>query len=119
MSPADLIRLRHMAEAAQNAIGFCAGRQQTDLDTDAMLRMAVMHTVQIVGEAASKVSDAGRAEVPGIEWRLMTGMRNRLVHAYFDIDAAIVWLTVTQKLPELLHVLHAVPGVVDSPESPS
>lgn len=45
----------------------------------------------------------------------MVGMRNRLVHAYFDIDAAIVWLTVTQKLPELLQILHVVPGVAEHP----
>lgn len=106
-----------MAEAARAAIGFCAGRSQADLDTDPMLRMAVLHAVQIIGEAAGRVSEAGRAAAPAIEWPVVVGMRNRLVHAYFDIDTAIVWLTVTQKLPELLQALRALPGVDDSPES--
>lgn len=114
MPPDDLIRLRHMAEAARLAIGFCQGRQRADMDTDAMLRLAVLHAVQIVGEAATKVSAAGRGEAPAIDWPVIVGMRNRLVHAYFDINADILWETVMQGLPALLTQLQAVDGVAET-----
>jgi len=111
MSPDDLIRLRHMAEAIGHARQFCVGRQRPDLTSDAMLRMALLHAVQIIGEAAARVSDDARQELPGIEWSLIVAMRNRLVHAYFDVDVAILWATVQESLPVLLVKLEAVPGV--------
>ncbi|MEO7854096.1 MAG: HepT-like ribonuclease domain-containing protein [Rubrivivax sp.] len=114
MAPSDLIRLRHMAEAARLAIDFCQGRERANMDTDAMLRLAVLHAVQIVGEAATKVSAKGRSEVPAIDWLVIVGMRNRLVHAYFDINADILWETVMHALPALLAKLHAADGVVEA-----
>jgi uncharacterized protein with HEPN domain len=111
MSPDDLIRLRHMAEAAQHALGFVQGRQRADLDTDTMLRFALTRAVEIIGEAASKVSVAGRAAAPTIEWPVIVGMRNRLAHAYFDVNADILWNTVTIALPALLRQLRAIEGV--------
>ena len=111
MSPDDLIRLRHMAGAAQDALSFVRGRQRGDLDTDTMLRFALTRAVEIVGEAAAKVSAAGRAAAPEIEWPVIVGMRNRLVHAYFDINTDILWNTVTIGLPVLLQQLRAIEGV--------
>jgi len=111
MPPDDLIRLRHMAETARLAIGFCRGRQRGDMNTDAMLRLAVLHAMQIVGEAAAKVSAQGRIEAPAMDWPVIVGMRNRLVHAYFDVDADILWETVMQSLPALLTQLEAIDGV--------
>lgn len=113
MSPDDLIRLRHMAEAAQAALNFCEGRQRADLDQDVMLRFALTHAVQIVGEAAARLSVAGRAQAANIEWTVIVGMRNRLVHAYFDIDANILWATVSQSLPVLLQQLRSIEGVIE------
>ena len=115
MSPDDLIRLRHMAEAAQQAMVFCTGRQRQDLDTDVMLRMALLHVVQIVGEAAARMPAEGRAAVPGVEWTLIVAMRNRLVHAYFDVDTAILWATLQQSLPPLLALLQAKLREFDAP----
>jgi uncharacterized protein with HEPN domain len=74
----------------------------------------VLHAIQIIGEAATKVSAAGRAEAPAIDWPVIVGMRNRLVHAYFDVDAEILWQTVVQGLPALLKQLVAVEGVDDT-----
>ena len=118
MSPDDLIRLRHMAEAARLAIGFAQGRERADLECDAMLRLAVLHAVQIVGEAATRVSEAGRAAVPGIEWPAVVGMRNRLVHAYFDVNTDILWDTLQLGLPELLERMGAVGELAgDTPDA--
>ena len=115
MSPDDLIRLRHIAEAARLAIGFGHGRERVDLDRDAMLRLAVLHAVQIVGEAAARMSEAGRLAVPGIAWPAVVGMRNRLVHAYFDVNTDILWDTLKFGLPDLLARLQAVDGIDDTP----
>ena len=105
MSPDDRWRIRHMVEAAELALTFVQGRKREDLDTDAQLRLALMRAVEIVGEAATQVSPAGRAELPDIPWQQITGMRNRLVHAYFDVNLNILWDTVQLALPPLLDPL--------------
>lgn len=104
----DRIRLRHMIEAAETALQFSTGRRQAEFYTDKMLLFAVARAIEIVGEAASKVSPAGRALMPALPWKSMIGMRNRLAHAYFDIDANVVWKTVSAELPLLLAGLQAV-----------
>lgn len=107
MSPDDRWRIAHMIEAGEQALAFVAGRCRADLDSDAMLRLALTRAVEIVGEAASQVSEAGRAELAGIPWPQIVGMRNRLVHAYFDINRGILWDTVQLALPRLLDQLKA------------
>ena len=82
-----------------------AGRSRADLDTDRMLLFAVVRAIEVVGEAASKLSEEFRAAHPSIPWRAIIGMRNRLIHAYFDIDTQTVWETTTQELPPILNQL--------------
>lgn len=101
MSPDDLVRLQHMLDAIDAASKFIEGRNRGDLDTDQMLVFSSVRAVEIIGEAASRVSPAGRAELPEVPWSAITGMRNRLVHAYFDVDLDVLWKTLTQALPEL------------------
>ncbi len=100
MKPDDRIRLRHIADALSAAIRFTEGRSREDLDKDEVLAFALLHVIQIVGEAASKVSAEFRGQQ--IPWVLITGMRHRLVHAYFDINHDILWTTATESVPELL-----------------
>ena len=99
-----------MVDAAEQALAFVQGRRRADLDTDAMLRLALTRAVEIVGEAAAQVTDAGRAEMPGVPWTQVVGMRNRLVHAYFDINADILWDTVLLALPALVARLRGAIG---------
>ena len=91
----DRIRFRHMIEAAESALQFVSGRPRSDLDTDRMLLFAVVRAVEIIGEAASKVSAQTQTVHGDIPWSAIIGMRNRLVHAYFDINTDIVWVAVT------------------------
>ncbi len=98
----DEDRIHHMLEAALKASGFSKGRTRADLDADEQLTLSLVHLLEIVGEAAGKVSQDfrnGHAEIP---WNQISGIRNRLVHGYFDIDLDIVWETVTTRLPELI-----------------
>ena len=73
-----------------------------------MLRFALIRAIEIFGEAASKVSSDTRNTHSNIPWQPIVGMRNRLVHAYFDIDADILWVAATQEVPELLPELQAM-----------
>ena len=108
MSRDDEIRLRHMVDAAREASSFAAGRTREDLDTDRQLVMALVKEIEIVGEAAARVSEATREHMSNIPWDELIGMRNRLVHAYFDVNLDIVWQTVQEDLPKLVALLEPV-----------
>ena len=108
MPPEDRIRSVHMIEAAETACNFVAGRVRGDLDTDQMLFFALVRALEIVGEAASKLSAATRRSSADVPWNLIISMRNRVVHAYFDIDHEIVWKTATEELPEVLPKLRTL-----------
>jgi uncharacterized protein with HEPN domain len=107
MQREDVIRLRHMVDAAEQAMEFTKGRSRADLDGDRMLGFAVVRALEILGEAASRVSEEGRRACPDLPWQAMTGMRHRIVHAYFDVDLDRVWDTVAQDLPPLVSALRA------------
>jgi uncharacterized protein with HEPN domain len=105
MRPDDCIRIRHMTDAAREAIEFAVGRRREELDSNRMLVLSLVKSVEIFGEAASKVSEETRQAHPAIPWREIVSMRNRLIHGYFDINYDIVWKTVSQELPPLLSAL--------------
>ena len=105
MNESDVIRLRHMLDAAREALSFVAGRRSEDLGRDRMLVLALVKEIEIIGEAASRISDESRKALPGIPWPKIIAMRNRLIHAYADVDLSIVWDTLTGALPELLREL--------------
>ena len=108
MRRSDAIRLRHMLDAAEEAIGFVRGRTRQDLDHDRMLVLALMKDIEIIGEAAYQVTQETRQSLPEIPWEDIVGMRHRLVHAYFDINLDILWATVQEDLPALLTILRKV-----------
>jgi uncharacterized protein with HEPN domain len=108
MKPDDRIRLIHIADALGNAIRFTERRSREDLDKDAMLTFALLHAIQIVGEAANNIGQDTRDQYPQIPWSVIIGMRHRLVHAYADIDHDILWTTATEAAPKLLAQVRAI-----------
>lgn len=100
--PDDLVRLRHLRDAATKALEFSRGRCRYDLDTDEMLRFALTKLVEIVGEAAKQVSEETRERYRAVPWMAAARMRDRLVHHYFDIDLDVLWATIRVDLPNLL-----------------
>ena len=108
MLPEDKVRVQHMLDASRDALSFAAGKERSNLDDERQLVLALIKSVEIVGEAASKVSPELRASAPDIPWTDIVGMRNRLIHAYFDIDLDILWQTVTAELPPLKTKLEAL-----------
>ena len=101
MLKADRIRLQHMFDAASEALEFIRGKGRSDLDRDRMLVLALIKDLEIIGEAANKISFEVQKQNSGIRWQDIIGMRNRLIHGYFDINLDIVWSTVTKDLPSL------------------
>jgi len=101
----DRVRVLHMSEAAEQALAFTSGLTIDQLRTDKKTLFAVIRCIEIIGEAAGRVSGETRANAPVIPWSAMAGMRNRLVHAYFDVDTDVVWRTITEELPALLQLL--------------
>jgi len=103
--------LDHMRQAATDACSFVEGLSKADFFADRRTQQAVIMSLIIIGEAATKVMDGyaefaqTRSEVP---WRSMRGMRNRIAHGYFDINLDVVWETVLTALPVLLKQLPAV-----------
>lgn len=76
----DEIRLRHMLDAAHEALSFVRGRKRCDLDNDRQLVLALIKDIEILGEAATRVLEPTRRDLPEIPWEQIVGMRNRLVH---------------------------------------
>lgn len=105
---ADTVRLHHMFDATREALSFVEGKARGDLDADRMLTLALVKAIEIIGEAANQVSPKGQDECPDIPWREIVTMRNRLVHAYFDINLDIVWNTVIEELPPLAAALSRI-----------
>ncbi len=96
------VRLRHMLDYARKAVAFTQGRSRVDLDKDEILTLALLRLLEVIGEAARHVPSEFRTQAPPIPWRDITGMRDRLIHAYPDVDLVIVWTTVTERLPQLV-----------------
>lgn len=103
----DGVRLRHMLDGARNALAFVQGRARSDLDSDLQLTLALTRIVEIIGEAAKNVSPETRARFAQIPWRAIAGTRDRLVHAYFDVDLDQLWHIVSVDLPELVAAIEA------------
>jgi len=106
----DMLRLRDMLAAAREARAFAAGRTAADLSRDRQLTLALLKCVEIIGEAAARVSKDTRMKQAALPWADVIGMRNRLVHAYFDIDLSLLWSTVPDDLPVLIRELEKTIG---------
>ncbi len=104
----DRIRLRHMLDAALEIQQYVASSKREDLDSDRKLVHSFVRLFEIIGEAASQVSDELQKEVDEIPWFRIIGMRNRLVHAYFSINLDVIWETSTKDIPPLIIVLERV-----------
>jgi uncharacterized protein with HEPN domain len=98
----DVSRLQHILGAAQKAVRYTKTRKRADLDTDELLALGLIRLLEIIGEAAWGISEDLRRKYPEIAWRQMSGMRNRLIHGYFDVNNDLVWETATIELPPLI-----------------
>ena len=106
----DSTRLRHMLDHAAEAIAMVRGRRREELDKDRQLSLALVRLLEIVGEAAARVSRETQSRLTGIPWAEVVGMRNRLIHGYDRVDFDILWDVIQIDLPRLIQELHNAIG---------
>ena len=99
------VALRQMRDFAAEAIELTFAKPRSVLETDRTLFLALTRLVELVGEASTRVDDESRARFPAVPWRAIKETRNRLIHAYDDIDPDVLWQIVTVDLPELVQEL--------------
>lgn len=101
----DSVRLRHMLRHAREAVELSENRSRLDLEDHRLLQLGLARLIEIIGEAASKVSPQLKDELDQIPWPDIVNTRHRLIHAYDFVDYDILWQTIRQDLPPLISAL--------------
>jgi len=97
--------LLDISHAARLVLEFVTGADEAAFQTDKMRQSAVLHQILVIGEAVKRLSPGFRSRNPGIPWARIAGMRDRLIHAYDEVDLEEVWETATTHIPDLLERL--------------
>ena len=97
-----MVCLRDMLDNAREAVALSRGKTRAELAKDRVLQLALVKLVEIVGEAATRISSSEQDRFPGIPWADVIGMRNKLIHGYDELDLKILWDTVRDDLPRLI-----------------
>ncbi|MGB9299937.1 MAG: DUF86 domain-containing protein [Anaerolineae bacterium] len=101
MNPNVLIYVRDILENMQDAEEFIQGMSYEQFVADKKTANAVLRSIEVIGEATKNVPDNVRAQYPQVPWKEMAGMRDKVIHSYFDVDKEIVWLVVKERIPAL------------------
>jgi uncharacterized protein with HEPN domain len=101
----DAVPSRHMLEHAREARALVSGRTREELRSNRMLQLALTRLVEIVGEAAGRVSPETQARFPRVPWREAIATRHRITHGYDVVDYEILWDTVQDDFPPLVSAL--------------
>jgi len=104
----NLVRLRHMMDHAREAVGLIQGKSRADFDSDRLLELALVRLMEIIGEAANRVSSEYQTRYSSIPWSQIVSLRNRLIHGYDAIDMDILWQILKQDLPRLIKELEKI-----------
>jgi uncharacterized protein with HEPN domain len=97
-----------MLDGAQEAVELTRDKSRPDLDTDRVLSLALVRLLEIVGEAANRVTSVTRQQYADIPWSQIVSLRNRLIHGYDTINLDILWKILTDDLPALIDQLKGI-----------
>lgn len=100
--------LLDILESARLACEYVRGKTFQEFSSDVQCQDSVIRRLEIIGEAARRVSEEGRAAAPELPWHAIVGMRNVMIHEYDDVDVGIVWNTVRESLPPLIEALESL-----------
>lgn len=116
----DVSYLWDMLQAARQVIGFAHAATLAEYSTNPMLHLAVERAIEIIGEAANRVSPSFQQAHPEIPWRKIVDQRNVLVHEYGDVEHALIWELVQRHLPVLVEQLEdLIPVPPEDPAAPT
>jgi uncharacterized protein with HEPN domain len=104
----DEVRLRHILDAAREAVAFSEEQDRRSLEADRKLNLSLVRLLEIIGEAAKGITNDFRREHPELPWKSMMGMRDRLIHGYFDVNLDIIWKTAKNDLPPLIEKIEKI-----------
>jgi len=113
--PRDVAYLLDILEAAKLAAAYASAKTKEEFILDTQCQDAVIRRLEIIGEAARRISRETRASLPGLPWAAMINMRNLMIHEYDHVDLAVVWDTVQNHLPALIQ---SISPLVPPPEKP-
>ena len=99
--PADKIYISHILEATRLIKEFVKGKSLQDFQNEPMRSSAVVRQLEVIGEAAKRLSIEMREDASNLPWRKIMGMRDFLIHDYIEVDIEMVWKAATQDVPEL------------------
>jgi len=101
----DRVYVGHMLDIARKAVALLGSRSRAEFDQDEALLLGLTHLIQTLGEAARKVTPEYQGAHPGVPWKEIIGMRNKVVHDYLDVNPDIVWHVVKEELNPLVKKL--------------
>ena len=102
------VYIHHMLDHAVEALEMTRGRSRSDLDTDRMLNLSLVRLMEVVGEASRRVPQDFRNRYPNVPWRETSDLRNRLIHAYDEVDFDTLWEVIRDEVPLLIEQLEAI-----------
>ena len=97
----NIIRLEHIVQAIERIKRYTLGKRFDDLVKDDMMYYAVVKNIEIIGEAANLLTNEFKSEHPDTQWKLITGMRNYIVHEYYQVDNTVICDVIQNDLPQL------------------
>jgi len=100
MTRSDGVYIQDIIESIDIIFLYLKNKTESDFSNEQILQDAVIRRFEIIGEAATKISDAIKVAHPEIEWRLMKAMRNKIIHEYFGVSASTVYNTAIINLPD-------------------
>jgi len=97
----DAAFLNHVREETKFILKTCEGLEREDLMRNQLLQRAVLRRLEVIGEAVKNISEELKQRHPELEWKKLTGLRDKLIHHYFGVDWVIVWDVITTRIPSL------------------
>ncbi len=102
MKKDDAVYIGHMLDTSRSILSKVAGKSRSDFDADEILRLALAHLIQTLGESARRLSPEFQQAHPEVPWSNIIGMRHKVVHDYIDVNYDVVWRVATERLRPLI-----------------